>query len=185
MSFASNLLIGSKVLFPILILGLVAVIIWWVFSTNEDLAIGLIVGLIPSLITLYQRKKEREEDYKNWLMQNKEACYIELATILMSTFASETKRQRLITKFNRLKPALVVWGSPSILLEYERMQNLHGKVSRDESIKFGERIFRALRKNLGHDDQNLKSGLLWATLILPEIKDQVYEACKGETYDDL
>lgn len=187
MSLVSNLSIGSKVLLPSLIIGLVTAIIWLVFSTNADLAIGLVIGLVPTFITLYQRKKEREEDYKNWLMQNKEAYAIEMIDTLISQLSDSDNQsgEKLLRRINRLLPSLLVWGSPNVMRLWEDLQNSPSDRDTSEIIRRGERFLRTIRKSLRHDDSSLPPGAIWSLLIKADDKDQVYKACEGETYDDL
>lgn len=173
----------------IVIIALFAVLAKWLHNEGLDIFVGVIVGLLPSIILVYQRKKEREEDYKNWLLQNREGCAIELVDILISTsINSNVSTEQLeqdvtLKKIKRLMPSLLVWGSPKLLNLWESMQTPPaGEAAEDVARRF-ERFIRVIRQGLGHDDSQLAPGAILASIVKPDERDQIFKACKGEVYD--
>ena len=180
--------IFGLVLMIAIIVGFVLMIVW--LNRQElNFLLGLVVGLIPTFITIYQRKKERDEDYRNWLMQNKEACAIEIMnTIFDLAFEksnlSEHKQKKWIEKrIKQLLPAMVVWGSSDLIKQWEKIASMSHGGDGVELIKQGELLIRTVRKDLNHNDSDLKPGALWAMMIKSDEKQQAYDACKGETYN--
>lgn len=187
MKNAISILFG---LFPVIvIIALFAALAKWLHNEGLDIFVGVIVGLLPSIILVYQRKKEREEDYKNWLLQNRGGCAIELVDILISTSfnsngSTEKSEQYVILKrVKRLMPSLLVWGSPKLLKQWEGMQTPPAGEAAEEVARRGERFIRVIRQSLGHDDSQLAPGALLASIVKPDEKDQIYKACQGERYD--
>lgn len=164
-------------------------VIYWLHDQGLDLLIGLVIGLVPTFITFYQRKKERDEDYRNWLMQNKDACAIELVNSFLtlafekSNLTEKRQHQFTVTRIKQLMPAMITWASPQLINQWERTASGSHLGDEGETIKQGERLLRTVRKDLGHDDSKLKPGTLWAMLIKPDEKKKVYDACKGENYE--
>ena len=173
----------------IIILVVIAFIVWWLHASGLDLLVGVIVGLVPSFLLFYQRRQDREENHKNWLLQNKEACAIELVDIFMSSAlnvdnkSEQAKQDEMQRRLKILLPAIIVWGKPNLIEAWETMQTQ--TIGRDigEITRQGERFLRAVRESLGHDDKGLRPGAVWAALIKPDEKEIIYKACKGETYD--
>lgn len=147
----------------------------------SDIFLGLFVGLMPSVILIHQRNQDRIMDHKNWLLRNKEACAIELADIFIS--AREEKLSTTTQRFKHLMPAIVVWGSASLLKQLETIHTASDAKDNDEYIRRAELYFRTIRRDLGHKDENLKPGAISAAIFKPEEKAQAYIACKGERYE--
>jgi len=168
------------------VLVIIGVILWWLISKEPNIFMGLIIGLVPSAITFWRYNKEREQNYRNWLLRNKEACAIELVDILMSGMSNSDGTQQksgqkdMLPRLRRLLPSLVIWGSPELLKQWETLQTESGEGSEEEIFRMGEAFLRTVRKDLGHDDSGLVPGALWATSIIPEEKHKVYDAFKGQ-----
>jgi len=174
-----------------LCLFLFAIFLQWLQTLGLDLLIGLFVGLTPSMMILYQRKKEREEDYQNWLMQNREACAIELVRMLIESVMNDDirseqgKQDALLKRIRRNLPAMMIWASPNLIKQWGEMAKLKEGEDSKSVIRRGERLLRTIRHDLGHDDSDLKPGALWAMLIKPEEKQLSFDACDGEDHSDL
>ncbi|NCF49128.1 MAG: hypothetical protein GWP36_06395 [Bacteroidetes bacterium] len=83
----------------------------------------------------------------------------------------------------RVIPTMLVWGSPNLIKQWEKMAISPDGGDSSDNIRQGKRFLRTVRKDLGHVDSDLKPGALWALLIKPEEKQEAYDACKGQTYD--
>lgn len=174
-----NVAIGSA-----LILGFF-LFMYWLISSNANLAIGLIAGLMPSFITIWQYKQQVEREHKNWLMRNREACLVETIDIFISLVREnkEYSEKKLEQRVKRLLPALFAHASAPTLKAWEKMKEISPHTNQRDIIRKGERFFRAIRKDLGHDDSELRAGALYGTLLDADGKQQALKACKGETYD--
>lgn len=99
--------------------------------------------------------------------------------------SEQTQQDTLLKKIKRTVPAMLVWASPNLVLQWEEMAALKEGEESGSVMRRGERFLRTVRHDLGHDDSGLKPGALWAMLIKPEEKQQVYDACEGEDYSKL
>lgn len=170
----------------LIILGFLALLIRLL---STEVLLAFIAGAMPSVVLLYlQNRKEKKDDY-NWLLRNKEACLAEIVDIFISLAndqqsSEEQKNKLLLQRVKRLQPALFVWGSPQVLRAWNELQEIPSDgETLENTIRRGEKFFRAIRKALGHDDSFLKPGELWATLLKSEEKQTALDACKNEVYD--
>lgn len=164
----------------------------WFNILSVNLLIGVVVGLVPSMIAINQKKKDREEDYSKWLMQNKEACAIELVNTFITAIytdkelSNQKKQDRMLERLNRVIPALVIWASPSLIRQWEELTTAPQGDDVANVTRRGERFIRTVRKDLGNkNDYRLAPGTFWATLVKSDDKQKAYDACKGEKYDSL
>ena len=167
----------------------IIVLIWLLFSTvSQEILLGLFVGLTPSIVLYYLHIRKEERDRHDWLLRNKNAYLTEIVDILVSSGynkegSEEKKTATLLKRFEHLRPALLVWGAPSVLHAWNELQQIsHDTDSVESIIRKSERFFRVIRKELKHDDSKLAPGMVWATLLKPEEKQKSLDACKGEVY---
>ena len=171
------------------LIGIISFIIFLFWFFTPEVLLAFIAGATPSVILLYLQNRKEEKEHHNWLLRNKEACLAEIADIFVSSIyderSSEQERnKKVLERLKRLKPALFVWGSPSILRAWNEMQEMSAvDESLENGIRRGEKFFRTIRKELGHDDSSLEPGELWASLLKAEEKQKALDACKGEVYE--
>ncbi len=170
-------------LIPIVILlGLIC----YLFIDNSQLLLGLIAGLIPSIITILMQRQNQERERQNWLLRNKDAFLIEIIEIFVSQTDPERKmtNKEMAKRIKNMRPAMIAHGSGDTLEAWAEMTSSSTEnMSMEEITKRGERFFRAIRKDLGRDDSNTLPGAVSATLITEEEKQAIFDACKGEKYD--
>ena len=171
------------------LIGIIGFLIFLFWFFTPEVLLAFMAGATPSAILLYLQNRKEEKEYSNWLLRNKEACLAEIVDIFISSLhdtkgSEEEKGKRVLQRIKRLQPALFVWGSPSILRAWDEIQERStAGDSLENSIRKGERFFRTIRKELGHDDSSLKPGEVWATLLKPEEKQKALDACKDEVYE--
>ena len=159
----------------------------WFFNISPDIWVGLIAGLSPYGVTVYLQKRKEEREHYDWLLRNKEACLTEMVDVIMSLLHDVKKGKKidedeLLEKFQQLQPAMMLWGEPSVIDAWGSIQQSSSR-GLEEIIRSGERLFRAIRKELGVDDSSLKLGELWAALLKPEDKQTALDACNNEVYE--
>ena len=164
-------------------LAFIGAIVWIVFKyfTRETL-IALIAGALPSIIFWRTQIRRERQDHRNWVLRNKEAFLIEFVDSLSNRLNNNNKSQakqekELLKTLEYLRPALIAWGSPSMIKAWNNMGNRESSNS-TEGIKQGEKLLRIIREDLGHDDSDLEKGQVMAIFIKPDEKDSVIEACK-------
>lgn len=164
------------------ILSTVAIIIVNYFQPETLLA--FFAGSLPSLIYWSAQKRKERRERENWILRDKYAYLIELVSMydsfIQSKGSDEAKQRQLLKRFKSFRPALLIWGSPSVIKMWNELPNISSDST--EGIRQAEKLFRTIRKELDHDDSQLPPGEIVATLIIPEEKERVREACQDEEY---
>ena len=167
----------------------IALLFWFFSNVSHEILIGMFAGLMPSGILWHLQIRKEEKEERDWLLRNKEAFLAEIVDTLTSALhdkknSEEKKGEIMLKRLERLQPALLIWGKPYVFYAWNDMQkNSHSTESMESKIKNGERLMRAIRKQLKHDDTSLKPGMVWATLLNTGDKQIALDACKGEVYE--
>ena len=179
---------GSKIIDYVMGLGIVVFAAWllWVFVANINAAdssvkaglIGLLGMFSAALITNYLTKK-REIDARHFA--DKREGYMHLIDmlfdILMSTKNNEKiNEEEMLKKIIPFKKTLLVWGEPNIIdaWNHYEMRSEEGLAPK-KIIREMEMMLRAIRKDLGHDDSQLKFLSLLALIINAKDKKKFLE----------
>ncbi len=171
------------VIVMIVLLGIVTLFII-IVTKNFQLETLLVffAGSFPSLIYWSAQRRKEKQERENWILRDKKAYLIELVSIFDSFIqdkgSDEAKQRKLLKRFKSFRPALLIWGSPPVIKVWNEQKDISGDSM--EGIRQAEKLFRAIRKELDHDDSQLPPGAIVATLVKPEEKKKVYEACKDE-----
>ena len=159
-------------------------------NISSDIWVGL-MALLSSGVLVYLQKRKEEREHRNWLLRNKEAYLTDIVDLLISSIqdkesSEKVKQAKLLKRLKHLKPALMLWGSPSFIRAWDLMQQMPTGVDSETAIATGEKFFRAIRKELEHDDSSLKPGEISATILLKhEDKQIALDACKNEVYEQV
>ncbi len=154
----------------------------YLFGESSQLIIGVIVGLIPAIITIYLQRENQKREHQNWILRNKDAFLIEIIDIYTSLLGSN-KKQDVEKRLKNIQPAILAHGSGNTLKAWEELMSSTENVSLKEMARRGERFFRAIRKDLGRDDSKVRAGSIYATIVNLEERQAILDACKGEKYD--
>ncbi|MDK9720879.1 MAG: hypothetical protein OEL53_06810 [Rhodospirillales bacterium] len=167
----------SAILVFILFLWLLFVFISNFSQTDSNVKAGLIgfLGAITAgLITHYQTKK-REVSAR--LFIEKREGYRHLVDLIFELLLA-SKRQRTLTEDEMLekmipfKKALFFWGEASAISAWNSFEMNFGKgLAAEEILHEIEKVMRAIRKDLGHDDNLLPNGQLIALILNSDAKD--------------
>ncbi len=168
----------------LIIAGLV-LLFWYLLSNNFNLFAGLMAGLTPSMITIYLQRENQEQEHRNWLLRDKNAFLVDIMDIFTSISNSDRKmtQKKLLERIKSIQPALLAHASSKVLKAWDDVKNVEKYGDVERGIRNGERFFRVIRKDLGHDDSDLLPGAIMATIIIAEDKQEAFDACKGEKYD--
>ena len=162
----------------------------WLFVDNVRAAdpsikvglIGLFGMLTAALITHYQTKK-REINERHFV--DKRAGYMHMIDLLFDTIMSvkkgeELSEEKMLEKIMPFKKALIIWGGPKVIEAWNNFEVKAGtNLTPQEMVRQMEGILRAIRKDLGHDDSQLKFGSLWGLMLVAEDKQTAFEAEKN------
>ena len=171
----------------LLVLAMVAAFGWlvWVFVANigeADASVkAALIGFSAVVITAlaaHSYTKKREIDAR--LFADKRAGYTEVMDLIFDILMATKNKQVLsnedmLGKMLRFKKALITWGGPKAITAWNEFEltGASGGLSSEEMLQQMEKILRAIREDLGHDDRTLTTGSLMALLIVPEDKGTV------------
>ena len=170
-----------------------AIMILAIFSTvvivivnyfQPETLLAFFAGSVPTLIYWFALRRKEKQERENWILRDKKAYLIELVSMydsfIQSKGSDEVKQRQLLKRFKSFRPALLIWGSPSVIKLWNELSDISSDST--EGIRRAEKLFRAIRKELGHKDSQLPPGEIVATLIISEDKEKVREACQDEKY---
>ena len=178
----------KQMIADIFVLALLAAFLYFLFQYfTPEVLLAFIAGLTPTVVLLYLQNRKEKRDHHNWLLRSKEACFVEIFNIFISLAHAaeedtEERNKKLRARLMPLQTAILAWGSPSFLLAWTEMQKLSADDSMENTIRKGERFYRAIRKELGHDDSSLAPGQVWGVLLTPDDRQEALDVCKGEVY---
>ncbi len=178
----------SNVLKILGVLAFVGLVGWlsWVFVVNFNVAdpsvkaglIGLLGMFLVALITNYQTRK-REIDARHFV--DKREGYMQFIDLLFDFIQSSRNNKNLtekemLPKIILFKKALLIWGGPNIIEAWNSFEIKSGnELTPEEILKEMEKVLREIRKDLGHDDSQLKFGNLSGLFIIAEDKRKLLD----------
>lgn len=175
-------------LFGVVLVGLLGGLAWhFILAIQEADAnvkagiIGILGVLLAAILTNFFTRR-REINARHFL--EKREAYGKIIDIVFDVIASTKSGKSLpdktlVNKMLVFKKGLMVWGGPEVIeswnefeIESERARN-----NNDPKIILTvmEQVLRAIRKDLGHDDRQLKFGSLFGLLILGKDKKKFFE----------
>ena len=165
---------------------MVAVFGWllWVFLANiseADASVKAALigfsGVILAAVAAHHQTKKREINAR--LFADKREGYSHVIDLIFDLLRATKKKQELsseelLEKMLLFKKALIIWGGPKAITAWNEFEMGSGRAESDkETFQRMEKILRAIREDLGHDDMTLAAGSLLALLIVPEDKETV------------
>lgn len=140
--------------------------------------IGLLGMFLAAILTNFFTRR-REINARHF--SEKREAYAKFIDIVFSIVSSinsgrNLSEQSLANKIMGFKKELMVWGGPEVIQSWNDFEIQSEKVSEDpkDILSAVERLLRAIRKDLGHDDRRLKFGSLLGLLMLAKDKKVLY-----------
>ena len=147
------------------IVGLFAKDIWQISLMNETVAaIGIIaiVAIITFMTTIYANHDARIREIESRHFENKAKIYqlyVEQYVDLMNRVKNKKSldNDKLVKQMQKIKQDIMIWGDSELINAFSAL-DIFSKKGGDElaPLRQQDKIFRLLRKNLGHDDKKLK-----------------------------
>jgi hypothetical protein len=138
--------------------------------------IGLLGMVVVALVTNYQSRK-REINARHFA--EKREGYMHMIDLLFDIILNvkqgeEVSEQEMVKKIMPFKKALIIWGSPQIIESWNNFEiQSESGLSPEQMLQEMEKILRAIRKDLGHDDRMLKFGSIWALVLIAKDKKKI------------
>ena len=169
-----------------LLLGcLVAVLVGWVIwyfvvsiqEADANVKAGIIGVLGVFVVTILTHFFTRKREINARHFSEKREAYGKIMDIIFDIIASTKSgksgvNEELTNKMMLFKKELMVWGGPEVIRSWNDFEMESEKPNSDPKIILTamEHVLRAIRKDLGHNDRQLKFGSLFGLLILAKDK---------------
>lgn len=156
----------------LLIIAGIVFIFWFLFTVfSPEAFLAYVAGLSPAIAVVYWQIRREKTERSNWLLRNEEAYLSEFVDLFFTVVHSKeagkfVQSNKFEKRIQALQPALLMWASPGVLIEWNEFQRASmNTVSSEDAIRNSEKFFRSLRKELGHDDTRLPQGLIMASFL--------------------
>ena len=143
-------------------------------SIDEKLSIAIIGGCVTIVIsvisTLYAKHLENKIRIENEHKEKKIPIYTELIEFIFKIFeqskAGNNISKEEIESFNfNFAKKLLIWGSDDVINEFNNFKS-SANVGGHEPVLFAtEKLWMAIRKDLGHKNKNITKGKLLGLII--------------------
>ncbi|PCI40898.1 MAG: hypothetical protein COB46_05785 [Rhodospirillaceae bacterium] len=158
--------------------------LFWLFVQNiqeadANIKVGLIgfLGMLSATLITHNQTKNREINARHFA--EKREAYKLMFDLLFDLIESTKNDKKipekgLIKKMMEFKKALLIWGGQEIIHSWNDYEKKSEEaMSSEETLMQLESIFRAIRKDLGHDDNLLRDGSLVGLILKAEDKHMV------------
>ena len=83
----------------------------------------------------------------------------------------------ILERMIEIRKQMIIKGDADLVVAWEGFVN--AVQSQKDPIEASERLFRALRRSIGHDDSSVRFGMLTAVYLKPEDKQKILEQGSG------
>ena len=167
--------------FAILILILLGYVFWlfvgYFKASTDDIKVSLMGAggvVITALVSQYYIKK-REIGTRQFLQKTE--AYTPLFDLIFDVFTSkisgkDIEEKTIVAEMIKIKKSLVIWGNADVLNAWEQFERTSHCNDPYDTLSAVETVFKAIRKDLGHNDSTLKKGGLLALIIRDDEAEQ-------------
>jgi hypothetical protein len=181
---------ASVVLIFVLLLGIVFFFGKTFLDSSSEVQAGIISFIGVMLVALYTHSTTKKREITARHFTEKRKVYLHFIGFIFQLFEAQKKtggmkESELIKEMTKFKQNLLVWGSADVINAYNDFENANEVLEnnqQDTSTVFFivEKLYRAIRQDLGHDDSNLPNGELVGLTLNAESKKQVRRFFKSE-----
>lgn len=143
-------------------------------SVDEKLSIAIIGGCVTIVIsvisTLYAKHLENKIRIENEHKEKKIPIYTELIEFIFKIFEQSKAGNNIpkeeIESFNfNLAKKLLIWGSDDVINEFNNFKRSANNGGYEPVLFATEKLWMAIRKDLGHKNKNITKGKLLRLII--------------------
>ena len=145
-------------------------------SPNVKVSILSLMGVVIVATVGHFLTKKREIDARHF--SEKRNIHSKIISVISSAMSSSVfsnaaplPETELARKLLDCKKELVIWGSADVIQAWNQFEMDGLKGDAKGTLRAMERVLRAIRKDLGQDDGNLKLGELFGLFIKAEEKE--------------
>ena len=160
----------------------IGVLIWSLFKADANTRSAVIgaIGVITVAMITHYKTRNREIAARHFA--DKRDGYMKFMDLLFDMIVMTKKNRKfdneeLLKRYIPIKKAIMIWGGPNLIEEWNFFETAPEQVQTSEQALFMfEKILRAIRLDLGHDDSSLPPGSLIAMILIAKDKDMVLGA---------
>jgi len=147
------------------------------FDPRFTAALIAFSGTVWATLFAHGRVKEREIEARQF--PEKSAAYDIIITLLIDSVRNvktgdSIPEKELLDRMFEFKKKLIVWGGDGLINSWNDFEISYDSTANPEVIILTmENLLRAIRKDLGHKDRNLKKFALWALFLIKEDKEKI------------
>ncbi len=161
----------------ILTISALCLIIYLVFNVDKEYQLLFITGIgtVISAIIAHNSIKKREIFARHFESKSKSYKKFFDLFVDLALKKKKIKEDILLIKMIEIKKEILIWGSAETIkqwIEWEKSTQKQG-IGHIELIKEGDKLFKAIRKDLGHNDNELNNSELMKFFLDKEARDKL------------
>jgi len=138
--------------------GLILFLIYSLFTVTADVRTSILATLLIFGGGIYQNVRMRQREIDASHFTYKKESLLKFTDMFFSLIKNAKTNKKIptdamIDDMAEFKKLILVWGSLEVLRALKNLEDSTGDA--DKSIKAGERLLKALREDIGHDDFDL------------------------------
>lgn len=143
--------------------------------------IGAVIGV------LYTQVHTQKREIKSRHFVEKKTAYLRLINFTFDFLENNRKGientdEKFLPQFMEFKKDLLVWGDQEVITSYYNFEDFSNKnpdAAREDLLLLVDDLYRAMRKDLGHNDNKLPRGNLVSINIIAEDRQKLIDlVCK-------
>ena len=147
-------------------------------DTNVKVAVLASLGAVSAALATHWLTKTREIEARHF--EKKRQCYEAIMKTFSRLFTSEQvgkkiSQQQLTKAIVQHRLDIAIWADKDLIDWWLKISNQPaGGISNKDALNMGEQLIRAIRKELGKDDDDIQNGYL-ISLFLKESPEKVLQ----------
>jgi hypothetical protein len=165
------------------------VLLGWIFvqtllASSPSVQAGIISFISAVGVALYTHSRTQKREIEARHFAEKRAVYLHFIGFIFSYFEAQREdrvvtEDELIKEMSKFQQNLLVWGSPEVITAYNNFGTASEQLAGDQNQETSsvlvvvDELYRAMRKDLGHNDSSLIKGELVGLMLNAEGKAQL------------
>ena len=138
--------------------------------------------MVATALVTHRLTGSREVDARHFA--HKYEAYMAFLEVFVRQVQSQKSgkpglRQSDVNKMLEFKRKMIVWGSPTVIEEWNSLEEDDDERSDLEKLLHMDDVLRAVRRDLGHSDRALLRGSLLGLFLTPEARRDFLRAAKS------
>lgn len=156
------------------------------YGASDNIKAAIIAFAGVAGVAIYKNSEIRKREINARHFAEKREAYMTIIDIFFELIEAQKKQKNLSSsqlqkKMTLFKKRMIVWGGCDVIQAWNELEMRvdADSSSRDLVVRM-EKILRAIREDLGHDDSLLEFGQLWGLILTVEGKKELF----GEDFGD-